>query len=428
MQDFTELFNIALNIVLVLLPIPVLIMVSILFWNRWVSYIRTSFINSQEMVLLRIIPPKEVTKSPKAAELFLTSLHQTGGESTWYAKYWLGKTRATFSLEMVSIGGEVRFYIYTRKALQKTIETQLFGQYPTAEISEADDYVYDIDYSTGEYAMFGANMVLTGKDAYPIQTYVDFGLDTESEEENKVDPMTSMVEFLGSVNQEHNVWVQFLVRAHKKEDVAHSKIVWWKPTTWFEKQDTWQEEAKEEIAEIKEKAAQKNSEGELDMTKIQLSEGEKAKITALERSISKYGFDVGIRAIYLAPKDDFDGGNIGAMIGSFKQYGSLNLNGFKPTNTTDFDFPWQDITGRKVKRMKEYMFKAYVNRGFFHPPFDSSYSNDGLIGPKFKKNKPFILNTEELATMYHLPGLSVATPSFKRIDSKKSEPPANLPI
>ena len=416
MQNFDEILNIVFNIVLVLLPIPVLIMVALMFWNRWISYIRTTFVNSQEMVLLRIKPPKEVDKSPKAAELFLTALHQTGGEGTWFAKYWEGKTRAFFSLEIASINGEVGFYIYTRKSLAGYLENQLYAQYPTAEVKEVDDYVYEVDYSSGDYAVWGTNMTLTTKDAYPIQTYVDFGLDKESEESAKVDPLTSMIEFLGSVKEGHNVWNQIIVRAHKKEDTAHSKIVFWNPLSWFEKQDNWQEEAKEEIKKIKEDSAPKGEDGKPDISKAQLTEGDKLKISALERSISKYGFDVGIRSIYIAPKDDFDSGNIGGMIGSFKQYGSLNLNGFKPTGTTGVNFPWQDITGKKVKRKKEKIFNAYVNRGFFHPPFKST------------RLKPFILNTEELATIYHLPGLSVATPSFDRISSKKSEPPANLPI
>ena len=414
MADFALLFNMVLAMVLMVLPLILLIVITSLFWEKWVGYIRTSFINQQEVVLLQIIPPREVEKSPKAAELFLNSLHQTGGESTWYDKYWLGKTRTWFSLEMVSSGGEVRFYIWTRKNFSKGIETQIYGQYPTAEVKEVSDYVYDVDYSSGEYAMWGTQFALTTKDAYPIQTYVDFGLDKETEESVKVDPMTSTVEFLGSVEQGHHIWIQILARAHKKEDPAPSKHIWWKPKSWFEKQDNWQEEAQKEIISIKEKVSPKGEDGKIDITKASLTEGDKTKIAALERSISKYGFDVGIRGIYLAPKDDFNPGNIGGLVGSFKQYGSLNLNGFRPDGTTSVDYPWQDITGKKVKKAKEGMFKNYVARGYFHPPH--------------KKQKWFILNTEELATIYHLPGLSVSTPSFKRTLSKKAEPPANLPI
>jgi hypothetical protein len=41
---------------------------------------------------------------------------------------------------------------------------------------------------------------------------------------------------------------------------------------------------------------------------------------------------------------------------------------------------------------------------------------------------PFVLNTEELATIYHFPGRVAETPTFGRIEAKKGEPPSNLPI
>ena len=59
------------------------------------------------------------------------------------------------------------------------------------------------------------------------------------------------------------------------------------------------------------------------------------------------------------------------------------------------------------------MFDAYVNRSAFYKPH---------------KRKTFILNTEELATVYHFPGSVVRTPALGRIESKKGEPSAGLPI
>ena len=40
---------------------------------------------------------------------------------------------------------------------------------------------------------------------------------------------------------------------------------------------------------------------------------------------------------------------------------------------------------------------------------------------------PLVLNSEELATIYHFPGQVAETPTFKRIESKRAEPPQNLP-
>jgi len=42
--------------------------------------------------------------------------------------------------------------------------------------------------------------------------------------------------------------------------------------------------------------------------------------------------------------------------------------------------------------------------------------------------KPYILTTEELATIYHFPGSVSTTPNLNRVPSKKAEAPSNLPL
>jgi len=41
---------------------------------------------------------------------------------------------------------------------------------------------------------------------------------------------------------------------------------------------------------------------------------------------------------------------------------------------------------------------------------------------------PKIYSTEELATIYHLPGLVAMTPTLNRVTSTRAEAPSNLPI
>ena len=43
-------------------------------------------------------------------------------------------------------------------------------------------------------------------------------------------------------------------------------------------------------------------------------------------------------------------------------------------------------------------------------------------------SKTSILNTEELATLYHPPISGVEAPRLARIEAKKGEPPAGLPV
>jgi hypothetical protein len=401
------------------------------FWKTWKMYKRQKFFNKQKYEIIEITLPKEILKTPSAMEAFITNLHQTSGESTWYDRNFLGKTRAWFSLEMVSIEGAVKFYLWTRANLRKFIESQIYAQYPDVEIKDAKDYSLDFDLDPNESDMWGLELELTQPDPYPIKTYRDYGIgdDVLKEEDVKVDPITPVVELLGSVGQKQQMWIQIICRAHKDEnEVPLGKRLtdFWKNLNeknfndawknFWKGTDGWKDQAKEEVEKIKKAATPQikgpdgtTSPGFPNYTKMQTD-----IIAALERSVAKLSFDVGVRGIYLATnKEFFDPSNQGGLSSVWKQFSSHNLNGLKPKNTTSFDFPWQDFFGGKLLKKKKELLEAYKARGYFFDPYEE---------------KHMVLNSEELATIYHFPGKVVQTPSFNRVTSKKAEPPANLPM
>ena len=147
-----------------------------------------------------------------------------------------------------------------------------------------------------------------------------------------------------------------------------------------------------------------------------LTKSQQEKISALERSISKFPFDTAIRGFYIAKREVFDPGRFPGLIGSFRQYSSNTLNGFKLGKFTDFDYPWQDYKRIRRTRIEKHMLDAYKRRSYFQYPY------------KFYRQKPFILMTEELATIFHFPGGVAQTPTLAHIPSKRAEPPVNLPI
>ena len=157
-----------------------------------------------------------------------------------------------------------------------------------------------------------------------------------------------------------------------------------------------------------------------------MTKGQTETIAAIERSRDKMSFDTMIRGFYLADKEAFSPAYISGFIGSMRQYNSANLNGFKMkfwTDTTDLYkdfctiFPFlKKGRDRRQEKYKREMFNAYRLRSFFFPPYQNYHQN------------AFVLNTEELATIYHFPGNVSATPTLAKITSKKSEPPANLPV
>ena len=337
-----------------------------------------------------------------AMETAMNVFFNTGGEGNFRDKYWKGGVRPWFSLEITSLEGQVKFFIWTWKDSIKAIQNQLYAQYPNIEIVEVPDYALTFLYDKDKADIFGGEMALNKADAYPIKTYIDYGLDRDPKEEYKTDPITPIIEYMGSLGKGEQAWIQILIRAHKKEDKKKGK--------WFEKTDHWQDGVKEEIKKIIEGRKIKGSEesGQINLTPV-----EKDIITALERSVTKPGFDTGIRFIYLAETDFFSKANKGALGGVFAQFNANHLNGFKSVNKTEFDFKYQDPFGWRLAKKKREMFESYRLRSYFHPPH---------------KRKHFVLNAEELATIYHFPGGVAQTPTFGRIESRKAEPPMNLPV
>lgn len=404
----------ALNIIISLSPILLAVALFFIAWPIWVKYVRAKFFLSQKYVLLEIRLPKDLYKSPQAMELFLTSLHQTGGEGTWYAKFWQGMTRPWFSLEMVSVEGQVKFFIWMRAGNKNFTESSLYAQFPGIEITEKDDYARTVHFEASENSVWCAEMALTKEDAYPIKTYVDYKLDKDPKEEFKVDPMAPLLEFLGSVGPNQQVWIQILVRAHKKEARKSGHL--WKTT------DRWKDEAYKIINDIlirnpKTKVAGEEN-PETGFSKMpSITSGEKDIVEAIERSLTKQAFDVGIRCVYISKVGFFNLPIIGGIIGSWKQFSSEHLNGFKPNgnyfHAQADGYPWEDYKNIRRNRWARLALMAYKRRSFFYPPFE---------------RRPFVLNTEELATIFHFPGQVAGTPTLSRIPSKKSEAPTNLPI
>src|SRR6185369_2665655 len=90
----------------------------------WIRYVRADWIRREKSILLEIKIPKETNKSPKAMEIFFTSLYQTGSATTVQA-FWEGKVRPWFSFEIVSFGGEIHFFIWSLRKWRNIIEAQL---------------------------------------------------------------------------------------------------------------------------------------------------------------------------------------------------------------------------------------------------------------------------------------------------------------
>lgn len=405
-----------IQIVLALIIPAVTLILALVFWPLWKNYVRSKKIYTTKYSVFEIKLPKETMKSPLAMELFLHALHNTSDGSA-LKQFWVGETRPWYSLEIASIEGRVKFYMWCEDARKGGLMSALYGQFPGIEVHEVPDYTKGTHYDPKTMKVYAAEFLLNKEEPYPIKTYVDYGLDKDPKEEFKVDPLAPGLEFLASVGANQQVWIQFLVRAHKKEqDRPHALF-------FHEKIDKWKEDAEAEINKImmrdpKTKVSGKKDEASGRVIPPTLSEADKQKVEALSRKITKLPFDVGLRALYIAKKESFDTPfGIGGIISFFKTFNTENLNGFKPNGdhwTPWLDAPWKDFNDIRRNKYSREGILAFKLRSYFYPPFHD--------------NPPQVLNSEELATIYHFPGSVAPTPSLERVASKKGSAPSNLPI
>lgn len=155
----------------------------------------------------------------------------------------------------------------------------------------------------------------------------------------------------------------------------------------------------------------------------------------------KIGFQTGIRACYVAKREVFDMSSRRNLRLIFRQYAAPNSNELDRINSTQADaFGGNFFTGfflisqKTIIRLANRMLEEYRERAFYYLPLRHHLSSyipwpfSPFIFPKYFHHKTFVLNVEELATLWHFPGQILKVPTLERIESKEASPPPNLPI
>ncbi len=385
---------------------------------------RDRYLSQMRWVLLELQVPLDVHRSPKAMEQTFNGMHGIGMSGTpkklsdkynaWRNRHFVGRVPDWFSLEIVSIGGQIHFYIRCLETHRHIIQAQIYAHYPEAEISQVADYVSQLpaQLPNDEYEMTGQELALTKEDAYPIRTYLEFEEERPGKDDAKrIDPLGPLAEAMAALSLGEHLGIQFLVRSAddswvKKAQEVFDKIFDRPVKAQQDPLDKFASSIENTVSGVLGGAAEVKKEEKKAKSFGELSIGMQDVVKALERSLTKFGFYTGIRVIYLARKDRFVKERLGSVMAAFRLFSTPNLNGFK------VGFSPEVSKGRhkadQTLDNKHYLYQRYRFRSF--------------------PEKPFVLNAEELATVFHFPDVSVHTPTLPRIEAKKGEAPTNLPI
>ncbi|MDO4871945.1 MAG: type IV secretion system DNA-binding domain-containing protein [bacterium] len=353
--------------------IPIVLILAYLTRQNYKKVDQINTLNT-DAVLLALEIPKTNDKSELAAEQLLASIHGILRDAQELKNN--GGVQEHVSFEIVSVNGAIRFYVWTPKILQSFIEGQIYSQYPTVQIYEAkEDYV---DTARLKPVIYSAEIDLIDNEALPIKTFDGF----------EVDPLAGITGTLAKLDGTNSqMWMQVLVRPiaddwHKESDKWIKSVKDGKKAFKFDAK--WFLQIFEALWKAPEAGEQKGAK--------ELSERDKTRVSKAEEKATKLGYRVKIRFAYLGDEESTARLQIQALTGTFKQFNSTNLNGFKMVNAS-------------FERSK---LDKFENREFFEGGF--------------------ILNIQELASIWHLPHTNVETPNIVWASSKTAEPPAKLPM
>lgn len=282
------------------------------------------------------------------------------------------------SFEIAAIGQRIRFYVWVPSHLQSFVEGQIYAQYPQAQISVLED-----DYANramNQQVIYSTELTLTDHQTLPIKTFPSF----------EVDPLAAITATLSKLDQPNEeMWVQVIAR----------------PIS-----DDWHRVSSKMVAKIKAGRGGLSSAGMAGASYVaqalgalfkppepgketahEVSERDKTRIAAIEEKSRKLGYQVKVRIIYAGNEQTTARLRMQAMVGTFKQFNTTNLNGFESK------FP-----SFSASKIADYQQRSFLDKGY-------------------------ILNIEELASLYHLPHTTVETPNIVWATTKTAEPPSTLP-
>ena len=351
--------------------------VLILAYMTWRNYRSIDAVKDIDSVLLMLEIPKTNDKSELAAEQMFASLHGILRDAKELKAN--GGYQEHLSFEIASVGGRIQFYVWTPKALQSFVEGQIYAQYPQVQIRTTDE-----DYVTHERqhsVVYTSEITLTDKEFLPIKTFQSF----------EVDPLAGITGTLAKLEDTNEeIWIQMLVRPVQDD--------------WHKAADSWARSVKaggfnllgggvgKWMAGLLEALWAPPEQGTTGASANDLSDRDKTRITEAEKKATKLGYQVKIRIAYLGENVSDARLRMQGIVGTFKQFNSTNLNGFKMSNDS---FAKEALT--------KYKTRLFADRGY-------------------------LMNIEEVASVFHLPHTNVETPNIVWASTKTAEPPAKLPV
>src|SRR3989338_5873478 len=337
------------------------------------------------MTLFLIRVPRETANKDGGQkpekELISIAEQMLSGFSNMHSKGWnkflYGEPYVSLELAVHHVGEETHFYIAVPKNNEDLVEKQIYGLYPTAEVTKAQDYnIFNPQgASVGTYLSYTQDAIL------PFKTY----------QKLESDPIGGILTAMSRLEAEgEGASMQILLRpSHdSKQKTLASKVA-------REMQSGYQFKEAYQRAKYppKPKKPDPNKLPEPEKPRV-ITPSDDEVIKAITAKSGKQSFDVNLRLIASAPSQARAEQILNDFQGSLVQLASPDLNNLKPIK----------LAGKSLQKLI-YNFSFRL----------------------FDESQKMTMSTEEVISLYHFPIHNTSAPKVKFLKAKPAEPPSNLP-
>lgn len=406
-MNFLQLFNNPVFIVgLILVGTLFLIYLVLIVWRYFVLLNQHLPAELRQKILLVSVPKDSVAnKQDEGGVSSAEQIQQQIGwaESWWsslgnlkspgFFKTWLYGRQDQISLEIVAKDNLIFFYVVTPAFLEQYMEQQLQAQYPHAQIELVNDY----NVFQPEGFVKSAYLKLSRPNILPIKTY----------RKMEGDPLNAVTNSLSKLKEDEGAVVQLTVRPvaenwYQSGRKAVSKIM----ETGNVKKVLKEFSDRSSIEKIggatlkglgnvheAVKTSKNEEDQKLNNRPNELTPFDQELIKSIEEKSSKAALEANLRVLVSSSFKPSLENNLNNILNSFAQYNIYEYgNSFKKINFKNSDKVTRDIIHRNFSEV----FKC-------------------------------VLNTEELASVFHFPLPSCPTPNIHWLGARSAPAPTDLP-
>lgn len=394
-------------------------------WLAWAGYLlikRNDYFDGMQWAYLQVRIPELSEQTPKAMDNIIAVMSGIHKNPDLAEKYFEGYLEDWYSLELQCSKGKVRYIVAVPQVRRQFMEGVIYGQYPTAEITEVEDYTkeFHVDDIRTRVDIYGTDIWLSRPDCYPIRTYQMYA-DKLAPKDKFVDPHKALVEAYTNLHSGEQIWMQVLVRPVGGQVIGK-----------------WSQQAEAEIAKIRGvsvkseagvmKRAVKGVGGFFGSIFRRLGGLAPAAASSEEEDVHFFDpietsrmegilqktirepFQTVIRIIYVAPLGQLHAPNAGRILGAFQQFNTLHLNSFRRdplSNSRNPDYFLKERRRAFRERMQYYYYRIRWLGG---------------------ATRGMMMTAEEIATVYHFPAKWVRTPGLERTQTGVHAAPKGVPF